>query len=126
VSMQRGRAVGGSLMCRRPNFLICTLAATWFDDEEYDLPLTFLPAPPSLPTPVSTQSKLDIRPQKPVEKARNWPKFRTLSSLTKKLAIPSRLEYTRTMISMASASSNCARKYSRVRTMSSSAKASPP
>jgi len=35
------------------------------------VPRTFRPAPPSLPTPVSIQSKLVILPQKPVEKARS-------------------------------------------------------
>lgn len=90
------------------------------------VPRTFRPAPPSFPTPMSTQSKLDMRPQKPVEKARSCPRFRTRPSRTRKFAMPSRFAYTRTTMSILSASSNCGRTYSLILMRSSSASCSPP
>jgi hypothetical protein len=51
--------------------------------EEVYLPLTFLPELPSLAIPVSIQSKLVMRPQKPVAKARSAPRFLTLSCRTR-------------------------------------------
>lgn len=131
-----GRSTGEqpTMTCRRCEFAVkkerfsAMLSVNKFQIRvmRVSVPRIFRPELPSLPMPTSTKSKLAIRPLNAVDIARSEPRLLILSCRTRYFARPSRFAYTLTMISRLSASSNCGLRYSRVRTSSSSARASPP